>query len=82
MNEMFKSWRYWKPIVLIIGGITAISCFFVFSSALLIEITVAAFIIGIFILALHSLGKMSYEDYMYQIKNNYQKLTGKPWDEK
>jgi hypothetical protein len=81
MNEMFKDWSFWKPIVIYIGVI-------VFYFTLLIILlehysTILAYssIIAFFLYMFYCLGKSHYNLHQTQIRNNYKKLTSKNYDD-
>lgn len=81
MKDMFKTWAYWKPIVLILGVIAIFTLYLIFATPEIVLGTAVLLAIGVVGFGLHMLGKMCYDDYMYQIKQNYKKLTGKDYDE-
>jgi hypothetical protein len=80
MNDMFKSWAYWKPIVIILYTMVGVSAFLHYSSIELMGVIAALFVLAAFAFCLHSVGQAFYEFYMNQIKKNYKGLTGKDYD--
>lgn len=81
IKEIFTSWAYWKPIVLVISGITGVILFFIFATPMLLGIVAAMAVIGFFLFLLHMIGYSCYSSYMANLKRNYEKLTGKKWDD-
>lgn len=79
-KDMFKSWVYWRPIVKIVGTITAITLFLAYGSPLLVGIAMLLAVLAAVAFMFHLVGAWAYEDYMYQVKNNYKKLTGNDYD--
>ena len=81
MNDMFKSWAYWRPIVKIVGTVITITSLILFGNTYVIYFLSSITVLSLVCFILHMIAKESYENYMQQIKDNYKKLTGKVWDE-
>jgi len=81
MDNMFKDWSFWKPIV---KYVSAMIFYFTFlyvlpqNLALIVSLSGAAIMV---IYLLYTMGKAQYDYKQAIIKRNYQKLTGKDIDE-
>ena len=81
-NSMFFDWAYWRPIFLTIWSLTGLVTFFAVASPILIEIAVGLFVLAIVLGFLHMIGAACHESYMANIKNNYERITDRKWDDK
>ena len=81
MNEMFKDWGFWKPIVTWVGG------FGLYFGLLAIlpkwyAMVLAGGVMAVFMVwMLYFLGKSHYDLRKSQMDRNYKKLTGKEANE-
>lgn len=97
MNKMFKSWDYWKPILMLVVGVGG---GFIITLSLLIALfvyvsltTILFSIIGILVLLLffiwikrsimflNKIGRENYNKERNQIKKNFKNLTGQDLDD-
>ena len=80
MLDMFTSWAYWKPIVIIFYGLAGLAAFLHYSSGELILTILVLATLSVLLFGIHMIGLAFYDNYMNSIKTNYKKLTDQDWD--
>lgn len=81
MNDMFKDWTFWRPIVKIAGGWGSYFLILYLLPEKASLFLSFGMLIAFFLYLMYWLGKSTYEHKQFQIKNNYKKLTDKEYDE-